>query len=76
MDDAGGPYEVETDEMGENIHVENVEIESNGRRIQVTLPNIAKTMRSIRVEFLSCRVDNESLIRAREEHNHINATML
>ena len=32
MNDAHDPYEPETDSMGENIHVQNSEIESNGRR--------------------------------------------
>ena len=38
MDDAQDPYEVETNAMGENIHIENAETESNGRRNQVTPP--------------------------------------
>ena len=36
MNDAQDPYELKADAMGENIQVENVEIESNGRRYQET----------------------------------------
>ena len=32
MNDVDDPFEAKIDAMGENIHVKNVEIESNGRR--------------------------------------------
>ena len=51
MNDAQDPYDLEEDAMGENIRVGNANTESNGRRYGETLPNIAATMRSLRVEI-------------------------
>ena len=58
MDYAHGPYEVEIDVMGGNIHVENAEIKSNGRRNQVIPPDIIETMRGLGVEMQSYRENN------------------
>ena len=55
--------------MGDNIQVENVETESNGRRNQETPLDIVATMRSLRVELQSCREDNERMIKDQEEQN-------
>ena len=49
---------------------------SNGRRLQETPPDFAATTRSLRVEMQNYRVDNERLVKAREEHNQLNAAML
>ena len=76
MNDAHDPYEPETNSIGENIQVENDETKSNGRTNQETPPDIAATMRILRVEFQSCREDNERMIKAQEEKNHLNAVML
>ena len=57
----------EEDAIGENVKIGNVEIESNGRRFQDTPPDFATTMRSLRVEIQSYRVDNERLIKAQEK---------
>ena len=69
MNDAQDPYEFEEDAMGENVRVGNDETESNGRRNQETPPNIATTMRSLRVELQSCREDNERMLKAQEDQN-------
>ena len=69
MDYAQDPYGPETDAIGGNVQVGNVETESNGRRNQETPPDIAATMRSLRVELQSCREDNERMIKAQEEQN-------
>ena len=45
--DARDSYEHARDAMGENFHVGNDDIESNGRRFQETPPDIAATMRSL-----------------------------
>ena len=50
--------------MGENIQVGNVETESNGRKYQETPPDFVATMRSLRVEMQSYKVDNEILVKA------------
>ena len=76
MDDAQDPNEFETDAMGENIQVENEETKSNGRRNQVTSTEIVETMMNMRVELQNCRSDYERIIRAQEEQNKLNATML
>ena len=76
MDYVYGPYEVETDVMGGNIHVENAETKSNGRRNQVIPPDITETMRGLGVEMQSYRENNERLIIVQEEHNQLNVTML
>ena len=62
--------------MGDNMQVGNAETESNGRRNQETPPDIAATMRSLRVELQSCREYNEMMIKAYEEQNKLNASML
>ena len=62
--------------MGENVQVGNDEIEFNGTRFQDTPLDFVATMRSLRVEMQSCRVDNERLVKAQEEKNHMNAAML
>ena len=67
MDDAQDPYQLEAYSMGENIHVDNAKTESNGRINQETPPDIAATMRSLRVGLKSCREDNERMIKAQEE---------
>ena len=76
MDDAQDPYGPEIDAMGGNVQVGNAEIESNRRRNQETPPDIAATMRILRVEFQSCREDNERMIKTQEEQNQLNAAML
>ena len=76
MNDAQDPYEPETDAMGENIQIENAKTESNGRRNQETPPDIAATMRSLRVDLQSYIEDNERMIKAHEEQNQFNAAML
>ena len=60
--DAQDYYEHARNAMAKNVQVGNNDIESNGRRFQETLPNIAATMRS--------------LIKAQEEQHQLNATML
>jgi hypothetical protein len=45
---------------------EEVEVESDGRREQVTPMTLEETMRSF----------NERMIKAQEEHNQINASIL
>ena len=62
--------------MGENVRVGNDEAESNGRIFQDTPPNIVSTMSSLRVELHSCREDNERMLKAQEDQNQINATIL
>ena len=61
--DAHVPYDLETDAMGENIRVENAEIESNGPS------DIASTMRILRVGLKLYREDNEMMIKTQEEQN-------
>ena len=48
--------------MGENDHNRNDDIESNGRRFQRTLSEVAATMRS--------------LVKAQEEQHYLNAAIL
>ena len=57
MNDAHDPYDFEADAMGENTRFGNVETKSNGRRYKDTPPDIAATMRSLRVEMQSYRED-------------------
>ena len=44
MNDGKAPYEHVEDVFGENMQEENVEIESNGRREQITPHNLVETM--------------------------------
>ena len=66
MDDAQDLYGNKEYSMRGKIRVGNSEIESNGRRYQETPPDIAATMRSLRVEMQSYRDDNERMVRAQE----------
>ena len=74
--DARYPHELEKDAMGGNVRVGNVEIEPDGRRFQDTPPYFAATMRILRVEMQSYRVDNEILVKAQEEQNQLKVAML
>ena len=76
MNDAQDTYEHEEDVMGENIRVGNSEIESNGRIFQDTPPNFVATMRILRVEMQCYRVDKEIMVKAQEDQNQLNASML
>ena len=67
MNDAQNPNEYEEDAMGENVRVGNAETKCNGRRLQETHPNLAATMRILRVEMKSYREDNERLVKAQEK---------
>ena len=75
-DDVQNPNEYEEDATRENVQVGNVETESNGRILQETPPDFATAMRSQMVEMQSYRADNETLVKAREEKNQLNAAML
>ena len=55
MSDAHDPYELEVDVVGENIQVENIETEFDGKGNQETSTYIAATIKSPRVELQSCR---------------------
>ena len=76
MNDAQDPHEHEEDVMGENIHVGNAKIESNGRIFQDTPLDFAATMRSLRVEMQHYREDNEGLVKAQEEQYQLSVAML
>ena len=47
-----------------------------GEKNQETLPNIAATMRILRVELESYIEDNERMIKEHEEKNKLNASIL
>ena len=72
MNDAHDAYEHKKDDMGGNARVGDAETNSNGRRFQDTPPYFAATMRSPRAEIQSHREDNERLVKALEEQNHLN----
>ena len=66
MNDAHDPYEHDEYVLGYNIKYENYEIESNGRREQITPQNLVETMISF----------NERLMKDQEEHNQMNDAIL
>ena len=68
-DDVQNPNEYEEDAMGGNVHVGNSETESNGRRLQETLPDFVATMRILMAKMQSYKEDNEILVKAQEEQN-------
>ena len=76
MNGAQDPYEHEEDAMEKNVQVGNAETESNGRILQETPPYFAATMRSLMVDMQSYRADNERLVKAQEENNKLNLSML
>ena len=76
MNDGKDPYGPKEDSMGENIKLGNVETKSNGRIYQDTPPYIVATMWILRVEMQSYREYNERMIKAQEEQNQLNASML
>ena len=75
-DDVQNPNEYKEDSMGENIQDGNAKTESNGRRLQETPPDFAATMRSLMAEMQSYKEDNERLVKAHEEKNQLNVSML
>ena len=75
-DYAEDPNVHEEDAMGENVRIGNAETESNGRILQETPPGFAIIMRSLMEEMQSYRADNERLVKALEEKNQLNASML
>jgi hypothetical protein len=52
-------------EMGDGSH--NRDKESDERRAMETPPDLAETVRSLRVELQSCKADNEILIKEQHE---------
>ena len=72
---ARDPNAHEEDAMGENVRIGNTETTSNGRRFQDTPLDFTTTVRSLRVEIQSYRVDNERLTKD-EEQNQLNAAIL
>ena len=50
MDDAQDPYELEADAMGEDVQVKGAETKFDRKRNQETSPNIAATIKSLRME--------------------------
>ena len=74
--DAQNPNEYEEDVMGENVRIGNSKTDSNGRRFKDTPLDFATTMRILRVEMQSHKVDKEILVKALEEQNQLNASML
>jgi len=62
--DAQDPYVYEETLMGENLHVRNVEIESNEQRNKEISLDTVKTMRNLRMGIQRCIIDNERLIKS------------
>lgn len=62
--------------MDENVQIKNDEIKPNGKREKVTPPNLAKTMRSFRVELQSCGAGNERVIKSKQEKSQLNSSIL
>ena len=75
-DDAQNPYEHKEYSIRENVRVGNAETKSNGRIFQETPLDFVAPMRSLRVEMQSYMEDNERLVKAQEEKNHMNSSML
>ena len=75
-DDAHKPNDYEEDATGENVRFGNAETKSNERIFQDTPPDFVATMRNLRVEMKSYKEDNERLVKAQEDQNHLNASML
>ena len=76
MQDAQDPYEFEEDVMGKKVQTRNMEIGSKGNIEQASPPDIARTMRSIRVQLQNYKVDNEKLLKSQEEQNQLNTSIL
>ena len=76
MSDAHDPYELEANAMGGNIQVENAKTKFDGKENQGTSPDIATTIRSLKVELQSSWDENKRVIKALEEQNQLTASIL
>ena len=47
-----------------NISIENEETKSTGHRVNLESMELVETMKSMRMELQSCKVDNERMLRA------------
>jgi hypothetical protein len=61
-------------EVGDGSH--NRDEESDERRAVETPPDLAETVRRLRDELLSCKADNERLIKEKEKQTEINTVLL
>ena len=61
-------------EMGEGSH--NRDEEFDKRRAIGTPPYLVETMRSLMVEFQSCKADNERMMKEQEKQTEINVVLL
>ena len=76
MSDAHDPYKIEADVMGEDVQVNDAETEFDGKRNQENPPNIATTIKNLRMELQGCRKENERMTKALEEKNQLTVAML
>jgi hypothetical protein len=63
-------YNHDKEAKGKNIIVGNAETESNGYRSRVEKENLVETMRSLKIEVQSYKVDNERLMREKNQINY------
>ena len=76
MSDAQNPYELEVDPPEESIQVMNDGIEFDREINQKNSPNLAATIRGLKVELQNCRGNNERIVKAQEEQNQLIAAIL
>ena len=76
MSDAQNPYELETDAVEESIQVMNDGTEFDEEINQNNSPNLAATIRGLKVELQNCRENNERMVKAQEEKNQLTAAIL
>ena len=62
--------------MGEDVQAKDAETEFDGKRNQETPPNIAATIKSLRMELQGCRKENERMTKAVEEKNQLTAAII
>jgi len=74
MEDGQGPYILEEEVRGLSINEE--ETMSNGHRERMESLELVETIRRLKMEVQSCRVDNERMLKAVEKQNQLNTQLL
>jgi hypothetical protein len=73
MEEGEGAFSHDKEAKGQNISVGNVETESNGHQARGEHETLIETVRSLKIEVQSYKLENDRLIR---EQNHINAQVM
>jgi seryl-tRNA synthetase len=73
MEEGEGAFSHEREAKGQNINIGNAETLSNGHRSRGEQETLIETVRNLRIEVQSYKVENQNMMR---EQNQVNAQMM